>query len=406
MALKDNSKDSTASKVIADRSTSVPLSEYAKNLDSDVYKRYFDKVLCIGIDSGLLKGKASEPECLPPALSSSPPSQSVTNGMSPEQEDPQVETVSIHEGDATVLADTQSPNTEDAQVNIDSIPKGDATVLADTQSPNEDDAQVKIDSIPEGDATVLADTQSPNREDAQVNIDSIPKGDATVLADTKTPNREDAQVNIDSIPEGDATVLADTQNCEKEDTQVDIDSKYERGATVLLEQHIETPSPEQESLRNNTVHQSLTFELNPSAKEFVPALQIAEKEDPQVDSQVETHSITKEEATVLHEQDMKTLAVEQESPRNTTISQILNSQLNPLAEEFVPVSQKTTFVQEGAPVNKSGREPRARARRRRKSSGPPQMLGVESPDWLPFALSRKCLTVPPNYRSGRNSRHS
>ena len=66
MALKDNSKDLTASKVIADRSTSVPLSEYANNLDSDVYKRYFDKVLCIGIDSVLLKGKASEPECLPP----------------------------------------------------------------------------------------------------------------------------------------------------------------------------------------------------------------------------------------------------------------------------------------------------------------------------------------------------
>lgn len=42
MALKANSKDLTASKVIPDRSTSVPLSEYAKKLDSDVYKRYFD----------------------------------------------------------------------------------------------------------------------------------------------------------------------------------------------------------------------------------------------------------------------------------------------------------------------------------------------------------------------------
>lgn len=66
MALKANSKDLTASKVIPDRSTSVPLSEYAKKLDSDVYKRYFDKAQCIGIDPVLLKGKASEPECLPP----------------------------------------------------------------------------------------------------------------------------------------------------------------------------------------------------------------------------------------------------------------------------------------------------------------------------------------------------
>lgn len=66
MALKANSKDLTASKVIPDRSTSVPLSEYAKKLDSDVYKRYFDKVQCIGIDPVLLKGKASEPEFLPP----------------------------------------------------------------------------------------------------------------------------------------------------------------------------------------------------------------------------------------------------------------------------------------------------------------------------------------------------
>lgn len=69
MAFKANCKDLTAQKAAADQSSSVPLSEYAKRLDLDVYKQYFDKIQCIGIDPILLKSKASEPDCLPPVES-------------------------------------------------------------------------------------------------------------------------------------------------------------------------------------------------------------------------------------------------------------------------------------------------------------------------------------------------
>jgi len=66
MAFKVNCKDTTALKVTPDQSSVLPLSDYAKKLDSEVYKRYLDKVKCIGIDPVLLRCKASEPDCLPP----------------------------------------------------------------------------------------------------------------------------------------------------------------------------------------------------------------------------------------------------------------------------------------------------------------------------------------------------
>ncbi|XP_058960065.2 uncharacterized protein [Pocillopora verrucosa] len=134
-----------------------------------------------------------------------------------------------------------------------------------------------------------------------------------------------------------------------------------------------------------------------------------EKEDLQVDTQVDTsdeyHSDHEGNAVAPDVQGIKSPPAEQESPRDTT-SESLTSRLNPLAKEFVPASQRKTSVQECAPVNECRKKTGARARRRGRSSGPPQMLGVESPDWMSFALSRKCLVVPPNYPLGWNSRHS
>ena len=46
--------------------SSVPLSDYAKNLDQRVKKRYEDKISAIGIDPMLLEGKHFVPDCLPP----------------------------------------------------------------------------------------------------------------------------------------------------------------------------------------------------------------------------------------------------------------------------------------------------------------------------------------------------
>nr|XP_058960065.1 uncharacterized protein LOC131787011 [Pocillopora verrucosa] len=134
-----------------------------------------------------------------------------------------------------------------------------------------------------------------------------------------------------------------------------------------------------------------------------------EKEDLQVDTQVDTpdeyHSDHEGNAVAPDVQGIESPPAEQESPRDTT-SESLTSRLNPLAKEFVPASQRKTSVQECAPVNECRKKTGARARRRGRSSGPPQMLGVESPDWMSFALSRKCLVVPPNYPLGWNSRHS
>lgn len=64
----DSSKNSTnlhTSKEYKNRLSSLPLSEYAKTLDSEVESKYLEKIQCVGIDPVLLKGKAFEPDCLP-----------------------------------------------------------------------------------------------------------------------------------------------------------------------------------------------------------------------------------------------------------------------------------------------------------------------------------------------------
>ena len=44
----------------------IPLSNYAKSLDSIVKKRYIDKISCIGVDPLLIPDEKSSTECLPP----------------------------------------------------------------------------------------------------------------------------------------------------------------------------------------------------------------------------------------------------------------------------------------------------------------------------------------------------
>ena len=61
-----NSIDLNTSKESKIRLSSLPLSEYAKGLDSEVKTKYLQKIQCVGIDPVLLKGKAFEPDCLPP----------------------------------------------------------------------------------------------------------------------------------------------------------------------------------------------------------------------------------------------------------------------------------------------------------------------------------------------------
>ena len=61
-----NSIDSNTSKESKNRLSSLPLSECVKKLDSVVKTRHLEKIQCVGIDQVLLKGKAFEPDCLPP----------------------------------------------------------------------------------------------------------------------------------------------------------------------------------------------------------------------------------------------------------------------------------------------------------------------------------------------------
>ena len=49
--------------------SSIPLSDYAKNLESRVKRRYQEKISSIGIDPVLVDGKHFEPDCLPPVES-------------------------------------------------------------------------------------------------------------------------------------------------------------------------------------------------------------------------------------------------------------------------------------------------------------------------------------------------
>ena len=58
--------DLNTSKESKNRLSSLPLSEYSKGLDSAVKTRYLENIQCVGIDPVLLKGKAFEPDCLPP----------------------------------------------------------------------------------------------------------------------------------------------------------------------------------------------------------------------------------------------------------------------------------------------------------------------------------------------------
>ena len=48
---------------------SIPISDYAKKLDPNVKRRYFDKINCIGIDPVLIPEKSFDPDCLPPVES-------------------------------------------------------------------------------------------------------------------------------------------------------------------------------------------------------------------------------------------------------------------------------------------------------------------------------------------------
>ena len=48
----------------------VPLSDYAKALESHVLKHYHEKICAVGIDLFLVPEKYFNPECLPPVESS------------------------------------------------------------------------------------------------------------------------------------------------------------------------------------------------------------------------------------------------------------------------------------------------------------------------------------------------
>ena len=61
-----NSIDLNISKESKNRLSSLPLSEYAEGLDSKVKTTYLEKIQCVGINRVLLKGKALEPDRLPP----------------------------------------------------------------------------------------------------------------------------------------------------------------------------------------------------------------------------------------------------------------------------------------------------------------------------------------------------
>lgn len=61
-----NLKDPSGS---PDPQASIPVSDYAKKLDSTVKRRYLDKIKCIGIDPVLIQGKNFDPDCLPPVES-------------------------------------------------------------------------------------------------------------------------------------------------------------------------------------------------------------------------------------------------------------------------------------------------------------------------------------------------
>ena len=68
----DSSKHPTNLKnpnVSQDLLASIPLSEYAKKLDSVVKRRYLEKIECVGIDPVLIQGKNFDPDCLPPVKS-------------------------------------------------------------------------------------------------------------------------------------------------------------------------------------------------------------------------------------------------------------------------------------------------------------------------------------------------
>ena len=68
----DSSKNTTNLKhpnVSQDLLASIPLSEYAKKLDSVVKRQYLEKFECVGIDPVLIQGKNFDPDCLPPVES-------------------------------------------------------------------------------------------------------------------------------------------------------------------------------------------------------------------------------------------------------------------------------------------------------------------------------------------------
>ena len=69
MIPSSNTPNSTDLNGSTDPQASIPISDYAKKLDTNVKRRYFDKINCIGIDPVLIPEKSFDPDCLPPVES-------------------------------------------------------------------------------------------------------------------------------------------------------------------------------------------------------------------------------------------------------------------------------------------------------------------------------------------------
>ena len=61
-----NSTETVTKRDVKTRHEAIPLSDYAKRLDSHVKERYMEKVAIIGIDPLLISEGKHDPKCLPP----------------------------------------------------------------------------------------------------------------------------------------------------------------------------------------------------------------------------------------------------------------------------------------------------------------------------------------------------